>query len=335
MLLIDATYVHAGGTKVLLLYLMHELQKIKQDVFYLLDKRLNTQELPNGIQYHTVSHIKYYERHRFLKSNRNKFNKVLCFNNISPSIKMKGETITYLHSLFYLQPKMSYLRLESFVFFMKKQIFILTKKYTNLWVVQTNYIRNELARVHAINKKNIEIIPFFEPHRLALNVQKIENAFLYVSNADTHKNHKKLINAFCKFYDAHKTGKLILTVSRQYAEVHQLINKKIKEGYPIENIGFVAKQKLQYYYAQSAYYIHPSTMESFGLGLIEATEQGCRVLAADKPYSYEVCTPSATFDPESEAAIFKVFERAVFEALPPSTLMVQNQIKGLLNLLRD
>ena len=65
-------------------------------------------------------------------------------------------------------------------------------------------------------KIKIEIIPFyksFKKNEDIGNIEKIPNSFLYVSNAYPNKNHLRLIDAFCNFYDKYKKGKLIVTVS--------------------------------------------------------------------------------------------------------------------------
>ena len=48
---------------------------------------------------------------------------------------------------------------------------------------------------------------------------------------------------------------------------------------------------LQKEYLSSEFLMFPSLTESFGLGLIEAIECGCKVIGADLPYTYEVCEP--------------------------------------------
>ena len=40
MLLIDAIYINTGGGKILLDYLIEELEKTDKQIFYLLDKRI-------------------------------------------------------------------------------------------------------------------------------------------------------------------------------------------------------------------------------------------------------------------------------------------------------
>ena len=44
MLLIDAIYINTGGGKILLDYLIEELEKTDKQIFYLLDKRIEKEK---------------------------------------------------------------------------------------------------------------------------------------------------------------------------------------------------------------------------------------------------------------------------------------------------
>src|SRR5690606_29052291 len=120
-----------------------------------------------------------------------------------------------------------------------------------------------------------------------------------------HKNHSRLIHAFCKFNDRFKKGSLTLTVPSNFEDVCDLINKKIAMGYPIHNIGFVERKSLYKIYQTHKYLIFPSLAESFGLGIVEAIESGCNVIGANLDYMHDVCIPSITFDPYDEDSIFE------------------------------
>ena len=87
MLLIDALYINVGGGKVLLNYLISELEKTDYPVHYLLDERIREQhpkvKKSNQVLC-LVAGIK--SRKQFYKLNKNAFSKVLCFGNIPPHI---------------------------------------------------------------------------------------------------------------------------------------------------------------------------------------------------------------------------------------------------------
>ena len=170
---------------------------------------------------------------------------------------------------------------------------------------------------------------------MELSIIREKNTYLYVSNATPHKNHQRLIDVFCQFYNKYQFGKLILTVNKDYPEVLELIESKIKKGYPIENIGFVDRLTLQKKYLSSEFLIFPSLTESFGLGLIEAIECGCKVIGADLPYTYEVCEPSFVFNPYDENSIFHAFEKTLSsQTIKPSLPRIENNINQIISLLK-
>ena len=97
MILVDALYINSGGGKVLLDYLIQELEKTDKKIYYLLDNRIkdNIQQIKdtNKVLYLPASFNK---RHLFYKENKNLFSTVLCFGNLPPNIKIKNATVLYV-----------------------------------------------------------------------------------------------------------------------------------------------------------------------------------------------------------------------------------------------
>src|SRR5690606_25097053 len=111
---------------------------------------------------------------------------------------------------------------------------------------------------------------------------------------------------------------------------------KISEGYPIENLGFIHREDLYQHYQASEYLIFPSLAESYGLGIIEAIENGCKVIGADLPYMHEICQPSLVFNPEDMESIYESFCKAITtQNLPESIAKTHNHINELLHLLTE
>lgn len=98
-----------------------------------------------------------------------------------------------------------------------------------------------------------------------------------------------LINAFCRFYDKHQQGKLIVTLPEEFKQIIQLIEQKKAEGYPIRNVGYLNRKQVQQIFLQSEYHIFPSLTESLGLEIIESIVCGCKVIGADLPYMHAAC----------------------------------------------
>ena len=127
---------------------------------------------------------------------------------------------------------------------------------------------------------------------------------------------------------------LVLTVDIGYLEIYNLIRQKIESGYPIKNLGFINREELYQHYQSAEYLIYPSLSESFGLGIIEAVENGCKVVGADLPYLHEVCDPSIVFNPLDQESIYKSFFYATDgKNIPPTILRTSDQIDELIRLI--
>ncbi|WP_288458717.1 glycosyltransferase [uncultured Chryseobacterium sp.] len=334
MILIDALYINNSGGKVLLDYLIKELEKTDKEVFYLLDERIQKEKLQlkkNKVIYLKASLIK---RRNFYKENKNKFSSILCFGNLPPNIKTSAKVYTYFHQLLFLDlPKeMSFISKK--IYYIKTRFLNAFKKNTDYWLVQTELVKEKLSKKYGIQESNILVISFYPPFitEVKTNIRK-EHQYIYVSNVSKHKNHLRLIEAFTKFYDQHKKGKLILTIPDDAFEILNSINVKVNQGYPVENIGFVDRNSLRQLYTESEYHIFPSLTESFGLGLVEAIENGCKIIGADLPYTYAVCKPSLVFNPLEVDSITEALSLSLQKNTINSESKVKNEINTLISLL--
>lgn len=334
MILIDALHINSSGGKILLDYLIDNLEKTNLPVFYLLDKRVEgntpTIKKQNKVVYMQASLS---TRKQFYKSHKNHFKKVLCFGNLAPSSRTTAQVYTYFHQQLYIQlPSDSSVKLK-FSFFLKKIIFRSLIKNTDYWMVQTDLINSNFGKAFDVNKDKVLTMPFYPELKSTENFETKKHTYLYVSNGSAHKNHMRLINAFCSFFDEYKKGELILTVGEENTELLSLLQEKKEKKYPITNLGFIPRQQLAKVYQESEYMIYPSLAESFGLGLVEAIENGCKILAADLPYTHAVCEPSLLFDPLDEKSIFQTLSLSLQQTTKPSVSKVYNKIDELISLL--
>ena len=334
VILIDALYINDGGGKILLDYLITELEKSGKEVLYLLDKRVE-KSVPqltftkNSVVFSEASLLK---RYHFYNTNKNRFHSALCFGNLPPNIKLGAKVYTYFHQPLFLNVPENIGFISRLKYSLKVAILKIFKKNTDYWLVQSIEIQNKLSEKYNIKLEDIKVLPFYPELQKSASVI-IKNSYLYISNATPHKNHERLINAFCNFFNVHKTGELILTVAEHYKEVINLINEKKAQNYPIKNIGFIKREKLAKIYSEAEFLIFPSLAESFGLGLVEAIDAGCKVIGADLPYTFAVCEPSLVFDPHSEGSIVDAFTKSLKSDIKISTKKLQNEIETLLKLL--
>jgi glycosyltransferase involved in cell wall biosynthesis len=336
MILLDAVYINNGGGKILLDYLISNLEKTNKNIYYLLDTRLkiNDYAIRSNNKVHFVN-PKYLNRHRFYEKNINSFSTVLCFGNLPPSIKINAVVYTYFHQPMYLKIPKEITLLNRLKFWIKTIILKFIKKNANYWLVQNETIRKDLIKKYNLNPENVLVIPFYPPFdRIDRVPIRKKYSYLYVSNAPAHKNHIRLINAFCNFFDKKQIGELKLTVSPQYENIIKLIWEKKIKGYPIVNVGFINRSELQELYLENEYLIFPSLAESFGLGLVEAIENGCKVIGANLPYMYQVCEPSIIFNPFDTKSIEIAFENSLLDNIPMSNQIITNKINDLIERLK-
>lgn len=334
MLLIDAVYINSDGGRVLLNYLISSLEVTKKEVFYLLDERLMNShpEIKNN-------RIKYLKgnlllRHRFYVENKNNFDKVFCFGNLPPSIKLKAPVYTYFHNKLLIKRSKELTLNERIKFKLKSIIFLCLIKKTDYIIVQTQEMKRAFNSTHQTFLTNkILILPFYDTIKSTYIDSKTKDLFLYVSSGVSYKNHYRLIEGFQLFYDEYKIGQLHLTITEDFKELYLFIDKMIKAGYPINNHKKLNRKSLSELYGKASFLIYPSFEESFGLGLVEAIENNCKVIGADLPYTFDICCPSLTINPDDIESIRKSFIKATSTNIKDTKQVLFNQIDELIEIL--
>ena len=335
MILLDAIDINNSGGKILLDYLIQELEKTEKSVFYLLDKRVE-----KTVPFLTAksSNVVFLEaslinRHKFYLKNKNRFSSVLCFGDLPPSLRLNAQVYTYFHQQLYIKFPNDIPFTHKVLFTLKRSVLKYLFNYSDYWMLQTSTIKDNFQKKFKTSDEKLLLMPFYPPMNKVENVIKEKHTYVYVSNAPPHKNHIRLINAFCLFYDKHKKGKLTLTIDENFPHLLALINEKKILNYPINNIGFIEREQLNEVYQSSKYLIFPSLAESFGLGIVEAIEHGCKVIGADLPYIYAACEPSLIFDPFDELSISNALSQSLAENIKPSICHIHNKIDELISIL--
>ena len=337
MTLIDALHINDSGGKILLDYLIKSIEESNIKVTYMLDKRV--EGFHTNINNNNVLYIKsnFINRLLFYIRNKNKLQKVFCFGNIPPPINLKAKSYTYFHQkLFLLIPK-EFKLIHKLSLYIKSKVVKQFSSNTDFWIVQSNLMKKDLLNKFNNNSDSKVLVhPFYPPLNNSTKTltARVPKSFLYVSTYNPQKNFERLINAFKLFYDKHKKGQLHLTLLKNDSKIILIINNLILKGYPIINHGFIKRYLLTSLYCQSEFIIYPSLSESFGLGIVEGIENGCKVIGADLPYTYAVCKPSITFDPKSVKSIIKAFEIAInTKSIVKTEQLVFNEIDSIIKII--
>jgi glycosyltransferase involved in cell wall biosynthesis len=327
-LLVDGVFINNSGGKVLLDYLVAELEDSGIHVFYLFDLRCEKDYafIPAARKDFATD---FSSRKAFYKQYGNHFESVLCFGNVPPPGKLKGKVYTYFHNVSLLEQPANYSFKERMMKWFKGNVIKMLAKNTDYFMVQTEAVKKLVLK--NIRAKCL-VVPFY---KIATNIPQREkgaDVFTFVSNGNTHKNHSTLLKAWDLLAERGLHPQLHLTVTENYPALTAKIKDAQTRGLKITNHGYTNAYEL---YAASSYQIYPSLAESFGLGLIEAVKCGCEVVAADLPYVYEVVEPSAVFDPMDANNIADVVATVLKGRNTKKTsLRVENKITYLIDQLR-
>jgi glycosyltransferase involved in cell wall biosynthesis len=344
MILIDAVYINTSGGKVLLeLFINYKINFInKKELFYLFDKRLNFGDNVNldNIKYEILENTEKARKNFYVK-NLNNIDKIFCFANVPPPIFIsKIDVYVLFHNTLILSsPKLfSYNAKANILFYIKFLYIKIINRNNYKWIVQTPTVKNLLKLNLKVKEKNIFILPFFyDEWPKKVNKQNIinENNFLYVADGSSQKNHSTLFEAIEKLPDyLKKSLNFHFTVSNNFSFINKKIENLKKSGFNIYNYGYCSKNELESLYKKCNYMLFPSLTESFGLPLIEGAKAGCKIIASDLPYVYDIIKPYEVFNPYDSISICNSIKKVLQQKTNITTeIIITNQINELHNLI--
>ncbi len=339
MLLIDAVYIHESGGKVLLEYLLSNLKKDGCDFHVLLDKRLET----------TASEVLRSIESTFLDGSetarKNYYNRlpleistVFCFANVPPPIQINDRKvfIFFQNALIVsgIKEMNGYSIFLKFKFYLKR-VYIKSKICKHYkWVVQTRSMKDRVIKYLDLDTVDLYVIPFFKTRATELNSEyKNYSEFLYVADGVPQKNHIRLLDAWEILGEKYHTfHQLNLTLPIKYHHLIKRIEKLKTRGLRITNYGVCGTDELNQMYQRAGYLIFPSLAESFGLPLIEASLDGCGILASDLPFVKDVVAPLYLFDPLSANDIAQTVLKSNGTEIK-NRIFVKDEISDLIKLL--
>ncbi len=158
--------------------------------------------------------------------------------------------------------------------------------------------------------------------------------FVYVADGEAHKNHRNLLQAWQLLAQDNLKPSLALTLSSRDAGLKQEVALATEQiGRHIRDLGQMPRAEVLGLYANARALIFPSTSESFGLPLIEASYLGLPIIASELDYVRDVCVPADTFDPHSPVSIARAVKR--FLGCPEPTVILRTPAEFWAELLQD
>ena len=260
---------------------------------------------------------------------------VLCFGNLPPLFKLRGYTVVFVQNRYLIDD----VRLSGFS--LKVQLRLVMERLWLSWkmanasefIVQTPTMKS-LLEIKTRGKVPVRVLPFVaEPNgyvrsMLQPEVQKYNNCdFVYVASGEPHKNHSRLIEAWCLLAKKGLFPSLCLTLDEaRFAGLCREIEvMRQRYGLKVRNSGELSHQDVLALYKKAGAAIYPSTFESFGLPLIEARQAGLPVLASELDYVRDVLDPEQTFDPDSPLSIARAVKRFMGVEEQPLPLLDASQ----------
>jgi hypothetical protein len=259
--------------------------------------------LPNGIS-------------RFIEC----FFSFFYFSNIPTivlgDIPLRGITnqIVLVHQPNLIYPKINSNSSKSFNFRISRFLFSINLKYVKKVIVQTGAMALDMEASYPKIKNKIVITPQPVPNWLEKNVLKYNTDFkqniklFYPAAYYPHKKHNFLIklNNFCRDNNI------------DFGHIEVWLTLDEKEFNPCEtikwvkNLGRLNSKEMNIYYQKADALLFLSSIESYGLPLIEAISLNLPILTVDYPYSRWICENNGFyFKGYSEKSFLKTLNNLV------------------------
>lgn len=332
-LLLYAPNVHTGGGLVLLKALLAAWQPVAGAQAWLDARAREILVLPAGLAVHWVD-ARVSSRlgaQWALFRAAGPSDRVLCFHGLPPLIAGSARFEVFLQNRNYLGavPLSSFgwrtrLRLS-----LEQWMFRAGRRHVHRYWVQTPSMAAALTAWWGSDagQPPVQVFPFVPDGRAAPTgpgapAMPGRSAprwdFIYVADGESHKNHRRLVQAWTLLAQQGFRPSLALTLGPRDLALRDWISAQAREHHlRIEHLGVMPHAELLAVYAQASALIFPSLSESFGLPLVEAAAAGCAVVASELDFVRDVCVPDQTFDPSSATSMARAVQRHLGHAGTP------------------
>jgi len=325
-LLIHASNIHKGGGAILLSSLLQQIPD-NLKVIVSLDIRMR---IPDGMpECVSIEFVKPTVVGRLLAEYRLAHistieDQVLCFGNLPPLFKVKGNVSVFLQNRYLVDKKCFLVRLPPRLALrlLAERIWLyLFKNRSDRYYVQTATMKRLTQAQLQVPVVEISFAPvsFTNNTFPAVDPKSISFDFLYVASGEAHKNHKVLLSAWKLLARDGQFPSLALTLDVdddseliKYIECESRVNRLC-----IHNLGRLPHHKLIDIYRECRALIYASDFESFGLPLIEAKIASLAILAPELDYVRDLLDPEETFDPGSAISITRAVKRYMKVSVAP------------------
>ena len=329
-LLVSAFGIHMGGGLVLLRALMSAAQTHTSEV--LLDERVLPDQVATG-----AAQVKRVARRLWsrlaaqtsLVQRAGPKDVLLCFNSLPPLLRCKAHVVNYVHAAHFVGAvdTASYVPLTRLRLTLERLWFRCGVRHCDEVWVQTDTMRRAMQRLHP--QVRVRVVPLVDELIFkALNTPEVpvpdvsagRFSFFYPADAVGHKNHPRLLSAWKLLADQGIRPRLLLTLRPDELATAMADCGLNAAAFPhIENLGRLSRDAVLAHLAASTALLFPSQAETFGLPMLEARLLNKPILASERDFVRDVCTPVQTFDPDSSKSIARAVARFVMGYESPAS----------------
>lgn len=248
---------------------------------------------------------------------------LLCLNGLPPLFRSPAYTICYFHAPYLARtPEHVVYRWQTRVRFALERLLLRLGRHNldEIWVQTPATARD----AETIAKGTPVTIAPFVPASLAAELRNPQipeergDFFYYPADNLQHKNHARLLKAWKMLAEVDITPPLVLTVTPA-----QLTEIARGAAVDLTQLTHVTAQRTSYATVQHNFLtcralIFPSLAETYGLPQLEAVAVGAPVIASERDFVRDVCSPVESFDPESVTSIARAVRRFLGREDPPT-----------------
>jgi glycosyltransferase involved in cell wall biosynthesis len=240
---------------------------------------------------------------KFLESS-----KLIVFGDLP--LRCRSTQVLFVQTPHLLKPKSFHINFRQFKFFVMRLVFRINLRYVKAFIVQTAYMKEELAVSYPAIAKKIHIISQPVPNWL------IDNTSARTCRKFDHLAPLNLIYpAADYFHKNHKLLSKIYQVENLSWPIHNLILTLDADSHPaphiewIKCVGYLLPDQMVKAYDVVDGLVFLSTTESYGFPIVEAMFRGLPIVCPDLPYARQLCGLGAFyFDPYSIYSFNKAIE---------------------------
>jgi glycosyltransferase involved in cell wall biosynthesis len=338
-LLVNASGVNTGGGLVLLLALSAALQRHARAL--LLDERLRQRGPaftgPVSVTYVRRSFLARLRSLMRLSASATSGDVLFCFNGLPPLARSRARVIAYVQAPHFVGAHRSsrYSRLTALRIFIERLWFRSGVRFCDELWVQSQSMADALGALYP--RASISIVPLVDDElRAALGRSSSTSgagapadgpkfSFFYPADAVGHKNHVALLKAWRLLAQDGEAPGLLLTLEQvEFEELLRSTGIRREDLSGVTALGRIPRADVLQRLAESSALIFPSMAETYGLPMLEASALGVPILAAERDFVRDVCSPAQTFDPTSPRSI----AAAVRRFMHPEARVVHEVLSG-------